>query len=334
MPESRATLADIAERAGVSLAAASLAVRGKPGVGDTTRQRVLDIAHELDYRARSSTSSPGAIGVLVRARERDHIESDAFYGSVIAGITEECATIDADLRLDSLTVDDQLNPVSTPRLVEAPHIRGFLVLGTFVSAETIRLLSRWPVVLVDSYTAEPGMFPGVVSDNMGGTAAATSRLIGLGHRRIALVGTNPAAFPSILERRDGYTRTMLAEGLEPWYIDGQHHTPGPCVAAAVQALDQEPPPTAFVTANDAVALELMGELRDRVPRQVSIIGFDDIEAASLMRPRLDTVAVDTRAMGRLAVSMLRHRLTHPDDAVFTAVQGASLVVRDTTAPPP
>ena len=83
-----------------------------------------------------------------------------------------------------------------------------------------------------------------------------------------------------------------------------------------------------------MAIELLGHLRDRVPHEVSLVGFDGIEAAAKIRPRLDTVAVDKRAMGALAVSVLRHRIVHPREPAFTAVQRTSLVVRETTGPPP
>ncbi len=78
---------------------------------------------------------------------------------------------------------------------------------------------------------------------------------------------------------------------------------------------------------------MLAELPARVPGELSIVGFDDIEASSLVRPRLDTVAVDKPAMGRLAVSLLRHRMDHPDDPAFVAIQPAHLVVRNSSAVP-
>ena len=329
----RATLSDIADRAGVSLAAASLALRGKPGVGDGTRRRVVEIAREMEYRTRPTSVRAGSIGLLVKSRPDDVVATNRFYGPVIAGVTAACTAAGLDVRLDALPVDEHFNPIDGSRLVESGEVDGVLVLGAYLSAGAARLLGRLPAVLVDGYGADPSSFVSVVSDNVGGTASATARLLGLGHRRIALVGTTPDAFPSIAERRLGYTRAMAAARLEPHYIDGQHDHPDPCVEAAVATLGRRGAPTAFVAANDDVAIELLGHLRDRVPREVSLVGFDDVEAATKVRPRLDTVAVDKQAMGRLAVSMLRHRIAHPQDPVFTAVQRTSLVVRETAAPP-
>jgi LacI family transcriptional regulator len=325
-----ATLADVAARAGVSLSAASLALRGKPGVGETTRRRVIDVAAELDYRTRSSGSAGATFGILVKARPHDFGETNAFYGPVVAGITEACSSADIDVKLDSLPVDEHFNPIETPRLVENRAVDGFLVLGAYLSEQAAELLARWPVVLVDVYASDQNSFASVVSDNVGGTAAATSRLISIGHKRIALVGTTTDAFPSIRERRLGYELTMTDAQLDPRFFDGHHDAPVSCIGEALAALDRTDPPTAFVAANDDVALELIGELRDRVPAEVSVVGFDDIAAASLVRPRLDTVVIDKRAMGRLAVSVLRHRVAHSDDPPFTVTQKASLIVRETT----
>lgn len=329
----RATLSDVARRAGVSVAAASLALRGKPGVGDGTRRRVEAVARDLEYRARPADRA-GSIGLLVKSRPDDVVAANRFYGPVIAGVTAACAAAGLDVRLDTLPVDEHFNPLGRPRLIGRHSVDGVLVLGAFLSAGAAELVGRLPAVLVDGYAAEPATFVSVVSDNVGGAAAATARLVALGHRRIALVGTAPDAFPSIVERRYGYTRAMAAARLEPRFIDGHHDHPDPCVQEAVASMRSRGAPTAFVAANDDVAIEILVRLRSRVPHEVSLVGFDGIQAALKIRPRLDTVAVDKRAMGGLAVSLLRHRIEHPREPAFTAIQRTSLVVRETTGPPP
>ena len=90
----------------------------------------------------------------------------------------------------------------------------------------------------------------------------------------------------------------------------------------------------MVAASDAIAIAILGELGAPgvpVPAAISLIGFDDVEAARLVRPRLTTVTVNKAAMGRLATSMLFHRMDHPDDPPFTVVQRARLVHRDSVA---
>lgn len=336
VPGGRVTLGEVANLAGVSRAAASLALRGKPGVAEATRQRILEIAEGLGYRVRpfGTQGVAGTIGLLVKARPADIGSTNAFYAPVIAGISRACAELDLDLRLDSLSVDEHFNPIEVPRMIQAADIDGLIILGAFLSAPTATLIGAQPLVLVDGYAADGPAFPSVVSDNTGGVARATRHLIELGHRRIAMVGTLPDAFPSILERRRGYTSAVLEAGLEPIYVDAPHDDPMWCAELVSRELAGDTPPTALVAANDAVALTLLSQLPIDVPGRVSLVGFDDIEAAGLVRPQLTTVGVDKEAMGRLAVTVVRHRIAHPDDPAFTIVQQARLIVRGSTAPPP
>jgi len=332
----RVTLSEVADVAGVSRAAASLALRGKPGVAEMTRQRILTVASDLGYRVRPFAIAPatGTIGLLVKSRPVDVGTPNAFYGEVIAGISQACAESELDLRLDTMAVDEHFDPVEVPRMIQTADIDGLIVLGAFLSAPAGTMIGEQPVILVDGYAAEPNTFASIVSDNVGGTASATRHLIELGHRRVALVGTSPDTFPSIVERRRGYESAMLAARLEAVFVDAAHDDPAACAAATARMLAADPSVTALVAANDAVALTLLAELPDRVPREISVVGFDDIEAAGMIRPRLDTVAVDKRAMGRLAVSLLRHRIANPGDPSFTLVQHARLIIRESSAPPP
>ena len=332
----KVTLGEVAALAGVSRAAASLALRGKPGVADGTRQRILDIAESLGYRVRpigGAQGGSGTVGLLVKARPADVGSTNAFYAPVIAGISRACAEFDLDLRLDSLVVDEHFDPVEVPRLIQSGDVDGLIILGAYLSATTATLVGAQPVVLVDGYAEEGTELPSVVSDNVGGTARATRHLIDLGHRRIAVVGTLPDSFPSILDRRRGYTAAMTQAGLQPRYLDAPHDDPPQSVRLVAEALSAPGAPTALVAANDAVALTLLAQSGLAVPGRVSIVGFDDIEAAGLVRPRVTTVAIDKQAMGRMAVSLLRHRIAHPGDAAFTQIQHARLVVRESTAPP-
>jgi DNA-binding LacI/PurR family transcriptional regulator len=334
-PAGRVTLSEVAALAGVSRAAASLALRGKPGVAEATRRRILEIAEELGYRVRPfvAPGAGGTIGLLVKAKPADVGRTNAFYAPVIAGISRACTELDLDLRLDTLAVDEHFNPVEVPRTVHAADVDGLIILGAFLSAPTAALVGAQPVVLVDGYAEEGTALPSVVSDNAGGAAAATRHLLSLGHRRIAVAGTLPDSFPSVLGRRTGYTTAMRQAGLEPRYLDAAHDDPAHVVDVVAAALAAPGAPTALVAANDAVALTLMSQLRLDVPGRVSLVGFDDIEATRLVRPRLTTVAIDKQAMGRMAVALVRHRIAHPDDPAFTQVQHARLVVRESSAPP-
>jgi len=336
----RVTLDEVARRAGVSRAAASLAVRGRPGVGEDTRQRVVEVAGRLGYHGRPAPAPPaatGTVGLLVKGRPADDGHANAFYAPVIEGISRACADAGMDLRLDTLPVDDRQVPLATPRMLRAGDVDGLIVLGARLPMAVAERLASMPAVLVDAYVdgRPEGVppLPSVLSDNAGGAAAVTRYLAGLGHRRIALVGSEPGSFPSIRDRRGGYAAAMADAGLAPLFVDGPHDDPLRCVGPVARLLARPDRPTAVVAANDAVALTLLSHLGIDVPGELSLAGFDDIEAGGLVRPRLTTVSVDKPSMGRTAVTLLRQRIAHPGDPSFTHVQHARVLVRESTAAP-
>lgn len=331
----KVTLGHVAEAAGVSVASASLALRGKAGVGETTRARVVAAATDLGYRVRSGPDGrPESIAVIVKSRPDDPVSTNAFYGPVISGVTAACKAAGIDLILDSMMVDDRSNLLEEPRIATSRDVDGVLVLGARLSPAALAVLDQAPLVLVDGYA--PMAVTSIITDNLGGAASATRHVIEHGHERIAMVGCVPTSYPSILERRRGYEQAMAEHGLAVQTIDVDHHEAEACGAEAVTAVTGPHGVTAIVAANDLTALAVMRHLAAAgidVPGQVSVVGFDDIETAALVRPALSTVAVDKSAMGRLAVAMLSHRFTHRDDPVFTTVQQTELVVRDTVAAP-
>lgn len=326
------TLADVAEAAGVSNAAASLALRGKPGVSDSTRAKVLDAATDLGYQPRASSSKGGVVGILVKATPDSGDGRDAFYGPIVAGIIEACGLHGLDAHIDTLPVDDHHNPTGTPRLMTSEAVDGILILGAYITESAGRLLTDRPVVLVDGYAEEPHQFSSIVADNVGGAFEATTGLLQLGHRSITFVGGGDDPFPSIKDRYTGYAAAIAGAGLTASRIDISIDDPEACATAAVAHVGKVEV-TALLCANDAVALEVHSRLGDRIPDEISVIGFDDIEAASFVRPALTSVAVDKQAMGRLAVDLLRHRIVYPLDPASSTVLKTSRVRRESTAPP-
>ena len=274
--------------------------------------------------------------MLVKTSEIDDRMANAFYGPVVAGVTQACTDANIDVRIDTIPVGNDSNPTEIPRLLRSPGIDGFVVLGTFLPDATVSLFAKHPVVLVDGYTPHSLTIPSVVSDNRGGARRATEHLIEHGHQVIAFAGSTPQSFPSILERRLGYEDAMAAAGLQTCYLDVEHHdadAAGSRIASSVRGRDDI---TGIVCSNDAVAIAVVSELADRavgIPHQLSIVGFDNIDASAIIRPRLDTISVDKLAMGRLSVSLLRHRVEHPSDPVFRVTQAAHLVRRDSVAHP-
>ena len=190
------------------------------------------------------------------------------------------------------------------------------------------------MVLVDAYS-EDDSFDSVATDNVGGARIAVQHLVTRGHRNIAILGTEPGAYPSVLHRRKGYEQVIDEAGLAPRYIDSPYWPPEEAAAAGISYLLEHPETTAVFCANDAVAVALLHAARQAgisVPGRLSIVGFDDIDLAGFVSPGLTTMAVDKVGMGRIAVTLLAHRLEIGKDCVTQTLVRPTLVLRESTNP--
>jgi DNA-binding LacI/PurR family transcriptional regulator len=336
-PSRRVTLDDVAAAAGVSAAAVSLALRGKPGVARATRQRIVDVAARLGYHVRPTKGPPAeyTIGLLLATRRAGPPERS--HGPVVTAITAACADAGADVRLGTLALDEDDEPVAAPGLTGDAGINGFLVLGPWLSRASAGMFGRRPVVLIDGDVEDRDMFSTVVGDDAGGAADATVTLVRHGHRRIVLAGGSDDAPAAIVERRRGYTEAMHGAGLQPSYVGGPLDDPEAVAANVVGEIKRRRRYTAVIGVNDEVALAVLAaaaNARIRVPTDLSVTGFDNIEATRLVSPKLTTVTVNKEAMGRLATAMLLQRIDQPLDPPFTVLQRARLLSRESVAPPP
>lgn len=331
-------MADIAEQSGVSLSTVSLVLRDKPGVGSDTRQRVLEVARDLGYLPRNQTSpyTPALtnVGLILKADQDSMPQANKFYSYVVAGIEMACRRQRVNLLYATMTVDEDSYPLELPRiLVEEDTANGLLLVGAFLNETLIRVVTRrsTPIVLVDAY-ATSDRYDAVVSDNFGGAYQAVTHLIQHGHQHIGLVGSHPEAYPSIQERRNGYTRALKDNGISERYLAECHVINiEEMVEATTDLLRSNPRITAIVGANDEAALAAMDVARDlgrQVPEDLSVVGFDNIDLASCVSPTLTTMHVDKVGMGRLAVQLLVNRIEHPESSPVRATIRPRLIERD------
>jgi DNA-binding LacI/PurR family transcriptional regulator len=301
----RPTIADVARRAGVSQAAVSLAVNGRPGVGDETRARVLEAARELGWRpsasARALTEArTRAIG-LVLERDPAHLEVDSFFVRFLSGVERALAPADYALLLQLVPPGGASATGAYQRLAAAGRVDGFLLLDVEVADARFAPLEAagLPAVIAGRPIADTP-FGSVETEHGKGMTAAVEHLVELGHRRIAFVG-GLAEHEHVQARLDCWRATLAGAGLEP----GRVVHAEPSGVAADRALEEHP--TAVACTSDVLALAVVAAARERrlaVPEDVSVTGFDDSPLAALSSPPLTSVRVDYAEFGEAAAAAL------------------------------
>lgn len=333
-----ATLRDVAKLAGVSIGTASQALNNRPHVLPETRERVLCAAQTLGYVPRhqsEAASQLDVIGMLTKHDIGPPAQFNVFFSHVQAGVESECRAHKISLMFANVEVDESNHPLEWPRMIEDNHIDGLILVGTYIE-EAIGSLKRRldkPIVLVDGY-APNYSFDSVLIDNIGGATQAVSHLIACGHRHIGLIGSNPASPPDILERREGYLRTLRAHGITDAYIEDGLMRREEGYAALQRLLRRAPQITAVFVTNDDTAIGVMHAAHDmglHVPDDLSIVGFDDIDLAAEVHPALTTVHVYKSWLGRLGVQRLIERVRTPDQPLLTITVATHLVERASVA---
>jgi LacI family repressor for deo operon, udp, cdd, tsx, nupC, and nupG len=337
---SRPTIADVAERVGVSRAAVSFAVNGRPGVGEATRARILRAAEELGWRpsapARALTQArAGAVG-LVLVRESDHLELDDFFVRFLAGVERTLMAHDYALLLQVVSPEARDDLDTYRRLVTSARIDGMLLTDIVLDDARIELLSETglPAVIAGRPWGDCP-FPVVETEHARGMAALVEHLTGTGHTAVAFVGGDPA-YEYVATRRWVWMETMRNAGLEPGLSASVVPEDAAGRAATARLLRASPRPTAIAYTSDLLALAGLGvahELGLAVPGDVSIAGFDDSPLASLSSPPLTTVRVDYAGFGEAAAGVLLAEIEGTERPRFEPAQ-PELIVRGSTGAAP
>ena len=212
----KVTIADVAAACEVSPATVSLVLRNKPGVGEDTRRKVMEIAQDLGYLLRNVNTinvlqnGIKNIGLVIKANPSDVVANNSFYTLVMSGIENTCRQQNINLLYGSLPVNNVNIPLEIPHFLTDAEVDGFILVGMQLNTNLVALLQQrnLPAVLVDAYTEDTSLFDMVLTDNVAGGYHATRHLIELGHTKILLAGSMPQAYPSIHGRREGYLRAI------------------------------------------------------------------------------------------------------------------------------
>jgi len=327
---------DIAFLAGVSQPTVSRALRGSPVVSLETRKRIEEIAKQLNYRVdknasnlRSQHSNTLAL-LLFEDPTADNSQINPFFLSMLGSITRASASRGYDLLISF----QQLSRDWTQDYEDSRKADGIILLGYGDYEEYRPRLKRlvqqgthfvrWGPVISD----EPGVSIG--SDNAQGGYDVTRHLIAQGRRHIAFLGHATSHYPEFFDRYRGYERAMLEQRVatsSALQVDAINlEESGAQAVSELRARGVEI--DAIVAASDLIAIGALRTLQEAgvdVPRQISVVGFDDIPAASLTNPPLTTVMQDTRRAGELLVETLLRQVAGESSA--NNVIPTKLVVR-------
>lgn len=333
---------DISLKSGVSLSTVSLVLNNKPGISDATRQRVLAAAAELGYQnytPRGSSRRRTASLQFIFYKKHGLIANDTpFFSYVLEGV--EHAAKEAGYQLlityfnENRGVEDQLKAV-----LNGP-CSGIILLATEMTRQDMKYFTglNIPVVVLDSYFEEITL-DSIVINNMQGAYIATQYLYDNGHTEIGYLKSK-VSINNFLERQDGYKKALKTCDIpyNPEYVFQIGASVESAYADMKHFLEQKPVlPTAFFADNDNIAIGAMRALRDagyRIPKDISVIGFDDIPFCEMVDPPLSTIRVPKHAIGGLAITRLIQLLQKETKVRVKMEVHTDLVERQSVSHPP
>lgn len=326
------TIYDIAERADVSTATVSRVFNDQSEVAEETRSRVMKAAKALNYQPHASAQS--------LARQRTHLIAAVvpvlatyFYMGVLRGVQDALASTEFDLLVYTPSHPGEVE-AQLRRASQRGRSDGLMLLSTSITPDIAEVLeaSAQEVVVVDT---EHPSFESISVDNEEGGYRATRHLLDQGRTRVAHITTGEPEPPPASKRRAGYERALREAGEGPPMIARGDKEPFAFSKdggyQAMQALlDRDPAPDAVFAASDMQAVGALRALQDagkRVPEEVALVGFDDIEVSGYVG--LSTLRQPLRDFGKLAVEKMLARLDDPDRAVSSTVFAPQLLARRT-----
>jgi LacI family transcriptional regulator len=305
-------------------------------VSDRTREKVLAVIERHHY-----VLDGLAVGLASRRSSLLGLVIPTITNSIYAASTQavqkaaQAAGYTVLLAVSEFSATQEAQQIR--RLIER-RVEGLILTGAERDKALYDKLERnhVPYVVTWKLARRSGM-PAISFDNRRAAATATEHLIALGHRRIGLICGRSDVNDRARDRRDGFTATLRAHGLpvDPALVHERDFEFGEGRSAMHALLAQPKPPTAVFCANDIQAIGGLYECQRAglaVPRDVSIVGFDDLPVAQYTNPQLTTIRVPAADMGRLAAETLI-RMIREDRRPRTRELPIELVVRGSTAPP-
>ncbi|UUZ94729.1 LacI family DNA-binding transcriptional regulator [Paenibacillus sp. P25] len=337
---------DIARMANVSKSAVSLALSGKPGISEETRAKILRIVKESGYLPRSMVKADKVYGISNTLRfvactnsgiVLEQYYKRPFFMELIHDIEEQCRLRGYSLFFSSIDGDNLEEAVQA---LETEHeSNGLILLGTNLTASQVELIARRrPNLVVLDTCHETLAVHFIVMNNVMGAYQAGRHLLGLGHRRIGYVESNSRMY-NFDSRKRGFLQAMEEEGVT--VSEAHQFSVSPTVVTSQEEFKRQVAglkgdlPTALFCECDYIAISViksLAELGIRVPDDISVIGFDNIQESTVISPELTTIHVEKGKIAELAVSKLLSMIEHGDTIKTKSLIDTQLIVRNSCRP--
>jgi LacI family transcriptional regulator len=326
------TLKDIAHRAKVTSATVSMVINNKPNISDDTRRRVLKIARELNYYPNAiarglATSKANAVGVIVPNL------ASSYVVRILQGIKSTNRDIDYTVQLFDTIGQKETESQLFQRLARERRIDGAILIGAVCPEQELSVFKdeHVPCIVV---ARKCDILDSVYVNNAQGSQTAVDFLIRKGHRRIGCVVCHNKTLPT-QERLEGYRTSLHLNNIpfDPaliFDVPDDKQSDGEAVFAALRDSPLKPT-AAFVPAGDMVAIGIIKAAKRsglRVPRDMAVVGFDDIPAAEVVEPELTTVRQPKLEMGDLAINLCIDKIEGRESGIRHRVLLTKLIVRE------
>lgn len=328
--KSKSTLTEIAQKAGVSIATVSRILNDTGRVSATTRQRVTQAIRELECDSALKRALPVYQTILVLVP--DFV--NPFYANVIDGIQQTAHNNDFEIFLMP-TKDSYPNTSHLVNLIRKEGFAGVLWLCSTPPTELLAVMEhQCPVVMCCEYPEDhPCSY--VTIDDTTAAHRAVHYLISTGCRKIGFVNCS-LKYKYARHRREGYMQALEEAGLEynpEWYVSVPVIDYTLAYSAVLQALNANPMPDAFFTCSDVYAAAIINaahSLGIRVPEDLSVIGFDNIETSRMTQPPITTIAQPCMQLGQQACSLLVEKIQNPAQPPRQIQLSTELIIREST----
>ena len=323
------TIHQVAEKAGVSIATVSRVLNDSDNVSEDLKTRVNRVVQEIGYRPNRAAKNlregkVRKVGVLFADIR------NPFFTSVLAGIESELQEAEYVLVLGNSNEDPRIEKTHLDTFLEE-GVAGILFSAStnssanykFVQQKGIPMLAfdRFPVgIRVDSVTI----------NNVAASRQATVHLLDLGYKKIGLVA-GPETVSTAQDRQQGYLEALKSAGIEQAYIETGDFRQEGGYQAMKRLLAKPDRPAAVLVANNLMtlgALQAIHEEHLQIPKEIALVGFDDMPWATSLQPPLTVVAQPTYEMGKIAARLLLDRIKNPSDPVHQVILDTQLIIRE------